>query len=480
MNSRSNLSARVLAGIVSGITSLTIICAAQTAGTSPPAQSATAAAPANPGLSPSPSPSPSPTPSAVSQSANAGGGPGSANSPNAGNAQTGANGLASHAQHFTRNAPFRDNWTTINLDTKYAKAVIGGLKQGAFIGVGLQFTTADVLRIVEFRATAITSPNLYRRFEGEAYIPKIFGSKTHADIWFDYLRRTRDDFFGIGPDTPKTSKTDFGTEHRSYNASLFHDFARGLQAGAYASLTNSSTYPGDNSRDIPSNLVFSGSPEVVPITLFAPGLLENTKILSFGGFGVLDRRDNSAGLTKGAYLYGRVGSSEGLKDGPAFSNYGWLEAEMDARGYVPLGSNKTSLAVRGYADLDHPRGGSQIPFYDMPYLGGRSELRGFENYRFRGDNLVLFSVELRQTVWTQREDRGLDLVAFGDAGQVWGDNRSLVDPAIVINQNFSSRNWKAGIGGGIQYRFSSSIAGRVELGHSNERNIVYFSLTRGF
>ena len=127
-------------------------------------------------------------------------------------------------------------------------------------------------------------------------------------------------------------------------------------------------------------------------------LLTNAKILSYGGFAEYDLRNNSRGLAKGAYFYGRIGSYQGLKDKPAFSDYGWLEAELDARGYIPLGSDKTSLAVRGYASLKDPRGGSQIPFYDQSFLGGRMYGRGFKTFRFRGNNMALGSAELRQTV----------------------------------------------------------------------------------
>jgi outer membrane protein assembly factor BamA len=87
---------------------------------------------------------------------------------------------------------------------------------------------------------------------------------------------------------------------------------------------------------------------------------------------------------------------------------------------------------------------------------------------------------LRQTVWTQSEDRGLDVFGFGDAGQVWGDNRSLTDPTILANQEFDSKNWRASVGGGLQYRYSRSLAGRIDFGHSNERNLIYVSITRGF
>jgi hypothetical protein len=393
----------------------------------------------------------------------------------------GISGLTSRVKTFSRNGPTREGWNTIDLGTKYARAVVGGgFDQGAIIGLGVQLTTADAIRFVEFRATAVTSPNLYRRFEGEAYFPRVFDEKTHADVYFDYLRRTKDKFFGIGSLIPNTSQTNFDLEQRSYNASIYHDFPRGIQVGGYFSLANSATYRGQNDKDIPIDTLFSGDPSTVPVSQWAPGLLNNTKILSYGGFGVYDLRNNSRGLTKGAYFYGRLGSSQGLKNDPAFSDYGWLEAELDARGYIPLKSDKTSLAVRGYASLKDPRGGSQIPFYDQSFLGGRMYGRGFQNYRYRGNNMALGSAELRQTVWTQSEERGLDVFGFGDAGQVWGDNRSQTDPAILANQDFDSRNWRASVGGGFQYRYSRGFAGRVEIGHSHERNLIYFSITRGF
>ena len=128
---------------------------------------------------------------------------------------------------FSRNGPKRESWNTINLGTKYANAVLGGLE---WLGFGVQVTTADLFRFVEFRATALISPNLYRRFEGEAYFPEVFDKNTHADVWFDYLRRTKDNFFGIGPRIPNTSQTNFDLEERSYNATLYHDFARAYRS----------------------------------------------------------------------------------------------------------------------------------------------------------------------------------------------------------------------------------------------------------
>lgn len=396
---------------------------------------------------------------------------------NAGGQASGSSGFASRVKEFSRNAPKRESWNTINLGTKYVNAVFGGL--GGF-GFGVQLTSADKFRFVEFRASAITNTRLYRRFEAEAYFPEVFDAKTHGDVWFDYVRRTRDNFYGIGPRIPNTSQTNFDLEERSYNASLYRDLSPNLQVGGYFRVSNSSTYRGQRDNDVPVDQLFSGDPNTVPVANWAPGLFINNKILSYGGFAEYDGRNNASGLTRGTYLYGRIASADGLTNKGAFSDYGWLEAEFDGRGYIPLGGDKTSLALRAYASLKNPRGGSQIPFYDLSYLGGRTYVRGFRSYRFRGNNSFLGSAELRQTVWTQSEARGLDVFGFGDGGQVWGDNRSQTDPMILANQKFDSKNWKGSFGGGLQYRYSKDFAARIEVGHSNERTLFYFSISRGF
>lgn len=90
------------------------------------------------------------------------------------------------------------------------------------------------------------------------------------------------------------------------------------------------------------------------------------------------------------------------------------------------------------------------------------------------------TIELRRTIRAKSDVRGVDVFAFADSGQVWGDSRSLEDPLVRMNAKFSSSNWHSGVGGGIQYRRSRKLAGRFEIGHSNEGNKVYVSMSRGF
>jgi len=137
--------------------------------------------------------------------------------------------------------------------------------------------------------------------------------------------------------------------------------------------------------------------------------------------------------------------------------------------------------MRARAQFKAPKGGgSQIPFYNLSWLGGRQYLRGYHSYRFRSNNVLLLSTELQQTMYSMTPVRGLDAFAFADTGQVWGDARSSTDPEVLDNQAFSSRNWHSGLGGGLQYRHSRSIAARVEVGRSRENSLIYASLSRGF
>jgi outer membrane protein assembly factor BamA len=378
-----------------------------------------------------------------------------------------------------RNFPERSSRTAIGLGSEHVSAVFRGMRQGAGQAVGVELSTADALPAVELRATAQVTTKLYRVLEAEAYVPRLGDERTHADIWFNYTRRTRDEFFGIGPRVSRALDTNYSLEERSFNAGAFRDFTDDAQAGVYVRFRNSRAFRGEDDAETAVDLIFSGNPAAVAPSRFLPGLDTNAEILSAGAYVSYDRRDNSRGLTRGAYLYGRVATNDGRRHGN-FSDYGWFETELDGRGYVPLAGDKTSLALRSYAWLKDPRGGSRIPFYDMAFLGGRTYVRGYDNYRYFGNNLLMFTTELRQTVWSKSKTKGVDVFAFGDAGQVWGDNRSRTDPIVIGNDGFDSSNWRASVGGGAQYRINRAFAVRAEVGHSNEGNKFYLSLSRGF
>jgi hypothetical protein len=394
--------------------------------------------------------------------------------------QGGAAQFMGRAFSRERNAPQQYSATAIKM-VDHVNALVGGFDQGAGFGFGIEFTTATgaELKGYEFYARALGTSRLYRSGELGA---RVGTDKTRGEFWFNYTRRTRDNFFDFGSLVNRDLETNFATERRSYNGLFAHRFLRRVEGGLYGSFSDTGAFRGDDDKDPAIDMLFSGNPNVTPATNFLPGLQQNVRLISYGVFSEVDMRNNERGLTRGGYFYGRFGSVDGVDTGASFSDFAWIETELDGRVYIPVLSNKTSVALRGYAVLREPKGGSQIPFYEQAIFGGRTNGRGFSNARFRGNNSVLYSGEIRQTIWSQNDEntKGLDIVAFGDVGQVWGDNRSRTDPTVLRNENFDSRNYRTGFGGGIQYRLSKSVAFRIEVGTSNERTLGYVSLRPGF
>jgi hypothetical protein len=342
-----------------------------------------------------------------------------------------------------RQVPLRETLTAINVGTPYAHAIVGGFEQGSGIDGGVQLTSARAIPAVEFRAAALGSTHNDRRFDLEAFLPSVGSSRNHADIWFTQLHR-RTDFYGIGPDTSDDLKTEFTVDRRSYQGSLYRDLLGDcVQGGFYAQVMGTRGVLGTTRTD--------------------------SQILTYGTFLSYDTRDNSIGLTRGVNLFGRVASADSVGRLNGEGKYGWMEAELDARAHVPLGSSRTSLLLRTRGQVKSPSAnGKTIPYYDLSWLGGRQDLRGYDSYRFRDHNVALISSELQQTVYAMTPTRGIDGFASADSGQVWG------------TKPFDRRNWESGFGGGIQYRHSRSIAARIEWGRSLERIAFYASASRGF
>jgi len=381
-----------------------------------------------------------------------------------------------------RDVPVRDTLDTFDLprrrfDVKY-RAILGGFSQGAGIGGGFQATTADTIKHVQVRANFLTSTGRAQRVDVGARFDDN-SNKNHIDTWFSYLKR-QTDFFGIGSQLSGDDvRSTFALDQRSYQFSLYRDIASHLQTGFYVQATGTRTTPGRNTKIAPITDRFSPDPNAPP-ALWIPGFNATTQILSYGGFVKYDARDRSKGLTQGLNIYLRGASNDGMHAGTTFGDFGWIEGEFDVRAYIPLLTPRISLALRNAGQFKNPKGNSQIPFFALSFLGGHDYVRGYDAYRFRGNNVLIYSSELRYNVFHKTDAKGWDVIGFADTGRVWGDSRSLTDPAILSNQGFGSGPWRTGFGGGMEYRHSQGLALRAEMGRSSQGTLIYTALSRGF
>ncbi|WP_316742552.1 BamA/TamA family outer membrane protein [Pedobacter antarcticus] len=94
-------------------------------------------------------------------------------------------------------------------------------------------------------------------------------------------------------------------------------------------------------------------------------------------------------------------------------------------------SPKFVLGVNG---IYHTVQSSNTPFYMLPQLGNDEMMRGYYSGRYRDENLLAAQTELRY-----RFSNRFGLVAFGGGGRVFA------------NGDFSLKQFKPSVGGGIRY-----------------------------
>src|SRR5215475_11658207 len=178
--------------------------------------------------------------------------------------QAGFSSLSGRAFSRERNAPHQYTATAIKV-ADHVNALVGGFDPGSGLGFGLEFTTSKGpdLKGFEFYARALGSTRLYR--SGELGV-RVGNNKTRGEVWFDYTRRTRDNFFDFGSLSPDTPRTNFATERRSYNGLFAHRFLRRLEGGLYGSFSSTGSFRGERNSDIPIDTLFSGNPNVTPAT----------------------------------------------------------------------------------------------------------------------------------------------------------------------------------------------------------------------
>ena len=90
-------------------------------------------------------------------------------------------------------------------------------------------------------------------------------------------------------------------------------------------------------------------------------------------------------------------------------------AETDIRHHIHLFYGRTVM-LRLAGEIRRPLQGRRVPFFYLSELGRSETIRGFNQGRFRDNDMILGSIEYRYPVW-----RTISSVIFMDAGQVTND-----------------------------------------------------------
>ena len=173
-----------------------------------------------------------------------------------------------------------------------------------------------------------------------------------------------------------------------------------------------------------------------------------------------DTRDN--------YLNSGRGVLEALSVGYGLGGNGDFHGGLvgyEHRHFLPL-REKWVLAHRFTASMVF----GDVPFYELPELGGSQTIRGIPKSGIRGQGRLLLNCELRWKGIRISEKRSLYMggLVFGDAGQAFGRAEAP-----------SPTDWQTGVGAGVRLYWFSTII-RVDYGISENDKGLYMRFAHIF
>ena len=334
-------------------------------------------------------------------------------------------------------------------------ARLGGLPTGQGFALGPQYRRRDLAKgNLTFRTSAAASLSKALLFDLQLTAPQLAGGKLFLDFYAMHRNSPRIDYFGPGPDSAVTDRTNFRLEENSYEFTVGVRPAKPFLLGVVGGWYQPNAGPGNRSEEV------APKTEAVFSEATTPGLTDQTSFLHGGVFVQFDYRDIPGTPRKGGnYVAKFVHYND--RD---LNRHDHRRLELDAQQYFPFFNEKRVIALRARSVMTFENGASVLPFYMQPVLGGSDDLRGFRQWRFYDNNLIVANAEYRFEVFS-----GLDMTLFFDAGKVV-PKRSQV--------NF--HDLEAAVGFGFRFNIRNSVFMRIDTGFSHEGTQIWLKFGNVF
>ena len=171
---------------------------------------------------------------------------------------------------------------------------------------------------------------------------------------------------------------------------------------------------------------------------------------------VWDSRDNIFFPNSGLYQFFKIMFYPGLSD------YIYTSLELDAKGFWSFAPDHV-IALNMYVQSVL----GETPFYNLPSVGGPSQLRGYFFGRYRDNFYGMMQAEYRQYFWKR-----LGFVVFAGAGNVSSN---------ILEYNFSNLKYSYGLGLRFLFNKKEKVNLRMDIGFGNDNNRgIYFGIQEAF
>lgn len=329
----------------------------------------------------------------------------------------------------------------------------GGLPTGSGFALGPEYLRRDLAGgAVIVRSSARGSLSKYLLFDVDLNMPKLASDRVFLDLYAAHRNSPRMQYFGPGPDSAKTGRSNFRLEDTGYDATGGVKPLRNLKLGATGGYLQVNVGPGTDPRFVSTEKSFG--PNVTP------GIDRQADFLRGGVFAQYDYRDFPGGPRRGGNYVIRYSSYADRK----LDLFSFRKLDLELQQYIPFFNERRVIALRGKSVLTFAGDGQRVPFYLQPTLGGSDDLRGFRAFRFYDDNLMVFNAEYRWETFS-----GLDMALFADAGKVFHRRA-----------DWDLTDLEGDYGFGMRFNVRNSVFLRIDVAFSHEGFQVWLKFNNVF
>jgi hypothetical protein len=324
----------------------------------------------------------------------------------------------------------------------------GGIPTGGGFSLGPQYTRQDLLADHLTWNTYLvgstkkwygggSSFDFHGLLNGHLEFVTDGGYQNAASVWY----------FGEGPDSSKSNKTDFDREFTTTHFSaLSHFFDQKLTVGYTVGGLLVHVGPGDLSSTPTTQQLFTEAD--------TPGLTQQSNFVT--GTTTVQLDFSHVGFSNPEGLQLEADDSQFFDQSGNQANFHLLETQ--ATYFAPLTNGLRTLVFRVRNETAFAENNQVVPFYLQPTLGGPDDLRGYDRYRFYGDGNSVATAEYRWSI-----SQTIEMAIFGDGGNVYQR------PGLI-----GFRDLRGDGGFGFRFKNKQASVMRLDVGFSPEGVHVWF------